>query len=85
MQPVADAHFLQLAQPGVEPQQRRVRLGALGLAFAEQSRLARALQNQIGDGARAARIERLRLREFVEQRFHLVRRAMRARLDRAAA
>ena len=81
MQPVADAHVFQLAEPGVELPQRRIRLGPIGLAFPKQSRLARALQNQIGDGARAARIERLRLREFIEQRFQLVGSAIGARLD----
>ena len=81
MQPVADPHVLQLAEPRVELSQRRIRLGAIGLAFPKQPRLARALENEIGDGARAARIERLRLREFVEQRLQLVGRAMGARLD----
>ena len=40
-------------------------------------RLAPSLQDERGDGARAARIERLRLGEFVEQPFELERRAVR--------
>jgi hypothetical protein len=43
MQPVADPHVLQLAEPRVELLQRRIRLGALGLAFPKQPSLARAL------------------------------------------
>ena len=81
MQAVADPHVFQLTEPSVQLQQRRIRLGSIGLAFPKQSRSACALENQIGDGARASRIERLRLRELVEQRFQLVRGAIGARLD----
>jgi len=81
VQPVADAHVLQLAQPGVELSQRGVGLGAVRFALVQQTRLARALQDQGGDHASAARVERLCLREFVEQGFQLARRAVRARFD----
>ena len=58
--------------------QRRLRRLALGGAFPKQARRARALENQLRDRARAARIERLRLR-----RIH--RTALRARAPRHAS
>ncbi len=67
MQPVADPHVLEIAEPAVERDQRLLRRPALGGAFPEQARLAAALEDQRRDGARAARIEPLRLGIFVEQ------------------
>ena len=77
MQAVADPHLLQVAEPGVEGDKRLLRRLVIGGAFLEEPAVAAAFENERGNGARAARIERLRLREFVEQPFELERRAMR--------
>ena len=81
MQAVADAHVFQIAKPGVETNQRRLGIEAGRGAFLAQSALPGALQDQFGDRARAARVERLRLRIFVEQALELGGGAMRARGD----
>ena len=78
MQPVVDPHFLEVAQPGVELDQRLLVFRA---AFLQQAGAFRALQNEVGEHFCPARIEALRLRIFVEQGFDFRRRAMRARLD----
>jgi hypothetical protein len=66
MQAVADAHLLEVAQPGVEGDEGLVRRLAVGCAFLEQPAVAPTLQNERSNGARAARVERLGLSEFVE-------------------
>ena len=77
MQAVADAHVLEVAEPSVEGDERLVRRLAVGGAFLEQAAVAPAVQNESRDEARAARIKRLRFREFVEQSLKLERCAMR--------
>ena len=77
MQAVADAHVLEVAKPGVEGDERLLGRLAFGGAFPEQSRFSPPLQDERGDGARASRIEPLRLGEFVEQPFELEGRAVR--------
>ena len=72
------AHVLEVAEPGVEGDQRFLRRLAIGRAFLEQPALAPPLEDQRGDGARAARIEPLRLGEFVEQPLELERGPMRS-------
>ena len=49
----------------------------IGGAFLEEPALAALFENERRDGARPARIERLRLREFIEQTLELERCAMR--------
>ena len=78
MQAVADAHVLEVAEPGVEGDQRFLRRLAISRAFLEQPAFAPPLEDQRGDGARAARIEPLRLGEFVEQPLELERGPMRS-------
>ena len=78
MQSVADPHVLEVAEPGVERDERLVRRLVVGGAFLQQPGGGAALEDQRRDGARAARIERLRLGEFVEQAFELQDRAMRS-------
>ena len=77
MQAVADTHVLEVAEPGVEGDERLVRRLVVGGAFLEQTGLAPSLEDQRRNGARPARIERLRLGEFVEQPLELERCAMR--------
>ena len=77
MQAVADAHFLKVAKPGVEGDERLVRRLAVSGAFLQQAALSSTLQNEGRDRAGAARIETLRLSEFIEQLFELQRRPMR--------
>ncbi len=81
MHPVADPHVLQFAEPAVELSQRRFGVRPFRVAFAQQPGRVRPLQDQSGDDLRATRIERLRLREFIEQSFQLLRGAVRARFD----
>ena len=77
MQAIADAHLLEVAEPGVEGDERLVRRLAVSGAFLEQATVAPPLENERRDGARPARIERLRLSEFVKQSFELERCAVR--------
>ena len=79
MQPVVDPHFLQVAEPRVELDQRLFVFPRA--AFLQQAGAFRALQNEVGQHLSAPRIESLRLRIFVKQGFDFRRRAMRARLD----
>ena len=81
MQAVADAHLLEVAEPGVEGDERLLWRLVVGGAFLEEPAIAALFENERRNGARAARIERLRLREFVEQSFELERCAMRPRGD----
>ena len=78
MQAVADPHVLEVAEPGVEGDQRFLRRLAFGRAFLEQPAFAPPFEDQRRDGARAARIEPLRLGEFVEQPLELERGPMRS-------
>ena len=78
MQAIADAHVLQVAEPGVESDQRLVRQLALGGAFLDEAALPPAFENERRNGPRAARIEPLRLGELVEQALELQRCSMSA-------
>ena len=78
MQAVADAHVLEVAEPGVERGERLLRRLRLGGAFRDEARGAPAFEDQRGDGAGAARIEPLRLGVFVVEAFELERRPVRA-------
>ena len=66
VQAVANPHVLEVAEPGIESDQRLLRRLVLRRAFLEQSRFAPSFEDQRRNRARAARIERLRFGEFVE-------------------
>src|SRR6202035_3873579 len=77
MQAVADAHFLEIAEPGVEGDERLLRRLVGGGAFLEEPAVAALFENERRNRSRAARIECLRFGEFVVQSLELERRAMR--------
>ena len=77
MQAIADAHLLEVAEPGVEGDERLLGRLVIGGAFLEEPAVAALFENERRNGARAARIERLRFGEFVKQRLKLERCAMR--------
>src|SRR6185437_5332080 len=64
---VADAHVLQVAEPGVEGDQGLIGRLAVGGAFLDEAALFSPLENERRNDPRAARIKRLRLGELVEQ------------------
>src|SRR6185312_6631106 len=70
---VADAHVLQVAEPGVEGDQGLIGRLAVGGAFLDEAALFSPLENERRNDPRAARIKRLRLGELVEQAFELER------------
>ena len=77
MQAVADAHLLEVAEPGVEGDESVLWRLVISRAFLEEPALTAPFENERRDGASPARIERLRLREFIEQPFEFERCAMR--------
>src|SRR5580704_13802699 len=77
MQAVADAHLLEVAEPGVEGDERVLWRLVISRAFLEEAVVAAPFENERRDGARAARVKRLRLGEFIEQPFEFERCAMR--------
>ena len=81
LKPVADAHLLDVAEPGVEPGERgRGFLAVADAAIGGEAARMRPLDDGRAEQPGAARIERERFSIFVEQRFEVARRAMRAGL-----
>src|ERR1700727_1713130 len=76
MQAIADAHFLEIAEPGVEGDERLLRRLVGGGAFLEDPPVAALAQSARRKRSRAARNECLRFGEFVVQSLELERRAM---------
>ena len=78
MQAIADPHLLHVAEPGVEGDERLLGRLVIGGAFLEEPAVAALFENERCNGARPARIERLRFGEFVEQSLELERCAVRS-------
>ena len=77
MQAIADAHLLEVAEPGVEGDESLLGRLVVGRAFLEEPAVAALFENERRNGARPARVKRLRLREFIEQSLEFERCAMR--------
>ncbi len=83
VQAVADAHFLEIAHPGVETRQRLAEIGVAGhAAFLRKAASLGFVQNGAGDELRAARIERRSGGIFVEKRFNVRRRVEELSIDK---